>query len=165
MAKNEAVFTKDIENKTITVARHFDAPLQKVWKAWTDSEILDQWWAPRPWKAETKSMDFREGGNWMYAMVGPDGEKHWNKIDYIAIQPEKSVKAIDMFCDDAGNATPGFPRTNWLQEFSEQGDTTRVMITLTYAQAADMEAILKMGFEEGFTMGLNNLDEYFAAHK
>ena len=53
---------KDLPNKKITVTRHFNAPLDQVWKAWTESELLDQWWAPKPFKAETKFMDFKVGG-------------------------------------------------------------------------------------------------------
>ncbi|MDB5149731.1 MAG: hypothetical protein JWQ57_3751, partial [Mucilaginibacter sp.] len=62
MTNNEAVFTKDLQNKKINVVRTFNAPLNLVWQAWTESDILDQWWAPKPYRAETKLMDFREGG-------------------------------------------------------------------------------------------------------
>ena len=54
-------FSIDRENKTITVKREFEAELPLVWDAYTQSEILDQWWAPRPWKARTKTMGFQEG--------------------------------------------------------------------------------------------------------
>jgi uncharacterized protein YndB with AHSA1/START domain len=54
MTKRETVFSKDLQNKKLTVVREFDAPLERVWEAWTKSEILDQWWAPKPYKTETK---------------------------------------------------------------------------------------------------------------
>ena len=63
-------FEVNKENKTIAIQREFDADPQLVWSAWTTAELLDQWWGPRPWRAETKKMDFREGGHWLYAMVG-----------------------------------------------------------------------------------------------
>ena len=44
---------KDLDNKKMTITRGFDAPVADVWRAWTESELLDQWWAPKPWKAET----------------------------------------------------------------------------------------------------------------
>ena len=65
-------FIKDVTNKKVTVIRHFDAPVDHVWRAWTEVDLLDQWWAPKPWKAETKTMDFRSGGSWLYAMIGPE---------------------------------------------------------------------------------------------
>ena len=68
-------FTVDKENKTVNVKREFNASLANVWSAWTEAEILDQWWAPSPWKSKTKSMEFKEGGQRLYAMVGPQGGK------------------------------------------------------------------------------------------
>jgi uncharacterized protein YndB with AHSA1/START domain len=59
----------------LIVTREFDANSDLVWKAWTTAELLDQWWAPKPYRAETKSLDFREGGVWLYAMVSPENEK------------------------------------------------------------------------------------------
>ena len=73
MTTNETVFNKDLPNKKLTVLREFNAPPDLVWEAWTDSEILDQWWAPKPYRAATQKMDFREGGIWLYDMLGPEG--------------------------------------------------------------------------------------------
>ena len=67
--KPQTIFNKDIKNKRMYITREFAAPIANVWQAWTDSKLLDQWWAPRPFRAETKRMDFREGGQWLYAMV------------------------------------------------------------------------------------------------
>lgn len=164
MTKNEAVFSKDLENKKLTVVRAFDAPLKQVWKAWTKSEILDHWWAPKPYNAETKTMDFREGGQWLYCMVGPEGDRTWCRVDYKTIELYKSITSVVMFCDEKGNETLDFPRMNWKKEFSETGSGTTVRVEITFAQTADMEMIIKMGFQEGFTAGLGNLDHYLASH-
>ena len=79
------------ENKTIHIKREFNADLELVWKAWTTAELLDRWWGPKPWKVETKTMDFREGGFWLYAMVSPEGEKHWSKANYISINKKNPL--------------------------------------------------------------------------
>src|SRR5687767_16002716 len=105
-------FQVDKEAKQIKVTREFDAPLDLVWQAWTNSEILDQWWAPKPWKAVTKSMDFREGGTWLYYMQGPEGEKHWCKAEYKSIKPQKFFSWLDAFCDEKGVINKDMPRTN-----------------------------------------------------
>ena len=62
---NKTVVVKDLEEKSILVSRTFSAPLEKVWLAFTESEFLEQWWAPKPWKAETKRMNFSVGGYWL----------------------------------------------------------------------------------------------------
>ena len=70
-------FTVNKENNSVQVTREFNADLPLVWEAWTNPEILDQWWAPKPYQTKTKSMDFRVGGVWLYAMVSPENETHW----------------------------------------------------------------------------------------
>jgi uncharacterized protein YndB with AHSA1/START domain len=152
-------FSVDKANKKINVEREFAAPVEKVWAAWTQSEILDQWWAPKPWKARTKKMDFKVGGRWMYAMVGPDGSEHWAVADYKAITPLKNFSGLDAFTDKEGNINTGMPRTKWDVRFSEKNGSTFVNIELTYEDLADLENIIKMGFKEGFISAMGNLDE------
>ncbi len=156
-------FTVDKQNNQIKVERLFHAPLDLVWAAWTTAEILDQWWAPKPWRSETKHMDFREGGYWLYAMVGPAGEKHWSRADYLRIVPEDYFCCYDSFCDEAGNINPSLPRHKWENSFTDKGEQTQVNILLSFDSLADLETILKMGFKEGFAAGLENLDQYIKA--
>lgn len=152
-------FSIDKENKKIKVEREFAAPVAKVWAAWTESQQLDQWWAPKPWKARTKEMNFEEGGHWLYAMVGPDGTEQWCRADYKSITPLKSFSARDAFCDEEGNINPTFPRSLWTNAFNEAVNTTMVSIEILYEKLSDLESIIEMGFKEGFTAGLENLDE------
>ena len=152
-------FSVDKENNRVNVEREFAAPVGKVWAAWTQSELLDLWWAPRPWKARTKSQDFREGGSWLYAMVGPEGEEHWAKLDYKTINPQKSFSGIDAFCDENGTLNEEFARSTWTNTFTEADGTTTVSVMIQYDKYEDIEQIMEMGFKEGFTMALGNLDE------
>src|SRR5688572_274545 len=109
--------TKDLPNKKITISRMFDASPDVVWLAWTESDLLEQWWAPQPWKAETKSHDFRIGGHWLYAMVGPNGEKHWARLDYTAINAPHNFDSKDSFCDENGILNIDLPQMQWKNEF------------------------------------------------
>lgn len=155
-------FQVDKENKKINAEREFDAPLDLVWQAWTDSEILDQWWAPKPWKTQTKSMDFTEGGRWHYAMLGPQGEKQWCLLDYHTIVPYKRFSGLDAFCDEQGNITADKPRAFWENVFTDHADTTRINIEIKFDALSDLETIIEMGLQEGFTMALENLDHYIS---
>lgn len=162
MAKNEAVFTKDTENKKITVKRNFNATVDLVWKAWTESEILDQWWAPAPYKAVTKRMDFSEGGSWLYAMVAPAGDEIWSQFHFKTIDPKNSFTGNDEFCDEEGNRNNELPGMDWKNVFIPSGNDTTVIVEIIFDKSSDMDVIMKMGFEEGFSMGLNNLEGYLS---
>lgn len=153
-------FIVNKEKKSIHVTREFDAGLQLVWDAWTKPEILDLWWAPKPYVTKTKSMDFREGGTWFYAMMGPENFTHWCRADYLKIQPLKSYSGLDAFCDEQGKINEEFPRTTWNVSFKEKNGTTTVNIVNEFEQLADLEKIIELGFKEGFTAALGNLDQY-----
>ncbi len=152
-------FTVDKENKTIHMNREFDAEPELVWQAWTTPELLDQWWGPKPWKAETKSMDFREGGHWLYAMVGPEGEKHWSKVRFISIEMVRSFSARAGFCDEHGTIKEDLPQNLWENEFEGKDERTLVKSTLTFDSLEDLETNISMGFKEGISLGMSQLDE------
>jgi uncharacterized protein YndB with AHSA1/START domain len=158
-------FSVNKENNTITVKKAFDAELPLVWKAYTDSEILDKWWAPKPWKARTKYMDFREGGHWLYAMVGPNGEEHWAIANYIKIENQKGFVAEDAFADPDGNINKEMPQSKWDTNFKGVENHTVVTFHIIYPDLAALEATIAMGFKEGLTMAAEGLDEYFASLK
>jgi uncharacterized glyoxalase superfamily protein PhnB/uncharacterized protein YndB with AHSA1/START domain len=158
--KEKLQIKKDLPNKQLIVTRYFEAPTDLVWKAWTEKEYLNIWWAPEPFQVETKHFDFKEGGNWHYAMVSPENEKHWCRADILKVNKERSFEWHDCFCDDKGKINESFPRTHWHVEFLSIGAETKVVCTLTYKSEADLKQIMEMGMEQGFTMTLTALDRY-----
>ena len=158
-SKIQTQISKDLKNKKITITREFDAPLEWVWKAWTESKWLDQWWAPKPWVAQTKFLKFEEGGQWLYAMMGPDGTKIWSVVEFSSIKRHHSFHALSSFCDEKGNKNPEFPTMHWKNVFQSMGLETTVFVEISFTKEADMEKIIAMGFEAGFTAALGNLDE------
>lgn len=153
-------FVVDKTQNKVYVTREFAADLPLVWDAWTTPEILDQWWAPKPYKAVTREMNFTEGGHWLYYMLSPENEKHWCRNDYEKIYPQSGFESVDAFCDEQGTVNTAFPRTRWKTGFTETNQVTTVHIESTYQSLADLELIISMGFKEGFTMALENLDDY-----
>lgn len=156
-------FVVDKENRRVKVVREFAAPLKNVWAAWTQKELLDEWWAPRPWKTKTKSIDVKNNGHWLYSMLGPEGEEHFCRVDFKSVVPMKNFKTLGGFCDSNGNITDELPVSTWNCEFSEASSKTIVTVEIEYETLADLEKYIEMGFKEGFTMALGNLDELFAA--
>ncbi len=153
-------FTVDKAAKTVFVTREFAASLPLVWDAFTKKEILDQWWAPKPWESKTKVMDFKVGGQRFYAMVGPEGQEHWSVQTFTSISPKTNFKYLNAFADKDGN--PELPGSNWDLNFSEQNGTTTVHITIYNESLARMEQQIEMGFQGGFTMTLNYLEGLLA---
>lgn len=152
-------FITDKENKTLTIRREFMADRQLVWDCYTKAELLDQWFAPSPFTTKTKSMDFREGGHWHYAMVDPTGPEYWGRMDYVKINPIDSYTALDGFCDDKGELNTELPRATWVVTFSELGENALVQTIVTYKSLADLETVLQMGMKEGLTSTLERLDQ------
>lgn len=150
---------KDPRERSILVSRVFNAPIEKVWQAYTDSEFLDQWWGPSPWKAETKSMNFKEGGYWLYAMVGPENEKHWSRMNYLAIDPYKSIDVEDGFSDENGNFNRDMPIGKGRITFIPTANGVKVDFKSIYRSEADLNKLVETGFEQGISICYDQLDD------
>lgn len=151
-------FTVDKATNTINIKREFAANRSTVWDCYTKSEFLDQWWMPSPWKSKTKSMDFREGGRWHYAAVGPNGEEHWSIASYVKIEPKELFIANDAFGDADGNINPQLPQSIWKMNFSDLDENTLVHGIMEFPDLAQLEQTIAMGFKEGLEMAMQNLD-------
>jgi uncharacterized protein YndB with AHSA1/START domain len=153
-------FTVDKSAKTVYITKEFTAELSLVWDAFTKQEILDQWWAPKPWLSKTKVMNFEVGGRRFYAMVSPEGQEHWSLQQYTSISPITNFKMLNAFADKEEN--PELPGSEWDHTFSEQNGITTVRITITNESQERFDKMIEMGFKGGFTMTLNYLDELLA---
>lgn len=153
-------FNVDKASKTVSITREFDAGLSLVWDAYTKAELLDQWWAPKPWASKTKVMDFKVGGRRFYAMVSPEGQERWAIQKYTFITPKTNFKLFNAFADKDEN--PDLPGSDWNLTFSEQDGKTTVNVTIYNESLERMEKMLAMGFKEGFTMTLRNLENLLA---
>ena len=149
-------FTIDKAAKTVFVNREFAAELSLVWDAFTKQEILDQWWAPKPWASKTKFMNFEVGGRRFYAMVSPEGQEHWSIQKFTSISPTTNFKMSNAFADKDEN--PDLPGSDWDLNFSEKNGTTKVSITIKNDSLNRLEQMIEMGFEGGFTMTLDLLE-------
>jgi uncharacterized protein YndB with AHSA1/START domain len=153
-------FTVDKATQTVFITREFDAELSLVWDAFTKQELLDQWGAPKPYIAKTKHMNFEVGGRRFYAMVGPDGREGWIIQKYTSITPKTNFKMFNAFADKDEN--PQLPGSDWDYTFSEQGETTKVSITIYNESLARLEKMIEMGFKEGYEMSMKNLEDLLA---
>ena len=153
-------FVVDKSKKTVVITAEFAAQRDLVWKAYTEPELLDQWWAPKPYSSRTKAMDFREGGRRFYAMVSPDGQERWAVQKYTSITPKTNFKFFNAFADE--NENPQLPGSDWDLNFSEQNGKTTITTTIYNESRERMEMLMSMGFKEGTESAYDSLKDLLA---
>ena len=150
-------FIVDKQTKTVSITKEFAAHLSLVWDAYTQAELLDQWWAPKPMTSRTKAMDFEVGGRRFYAMVSPEGDERWAVQKYTSITPKTNFKFFNAFADKDENLQ--LPGSDWDLNFSEQDGKTKVSISIYNESLERMERVIAMGFQHGTEAQLQNLEE------
>ena len=150
-------FKVNKESKTVTITAEFDAERDLVWDAYTTPELLDRWWAPRPWASRTQAMDFKVGGRRFYAMVSPEGDERWSVQRYTSITPKTNFKFFNAFADAEENLE--LPGSDWDLSFIDQGAGTSVSISIFNESLERLERMIEMGFKEGITMTMGHLAE------
>lgn len=158
-SKQKTEFVVDKAKNQIRMRRAFKANRQLVWNCYTKSELLDRWFAPKPFTTKTKSMNFEEGGHWHYAMIDPDGQEYWGLTKYVTIQPIDFYTTEDAFSNEKGEVNDELPTSTWKVTFIEQEDSTMVETIVEYESLQDVDTVISMGMEEGMYSTLERLDE------
>lgn len=146
------------EANQLIALRSFFAPKSKVWKYYTTAELLDLWWGPVPYKAVTKSFDFKEDGHWHYVIQGPEGDAHYCINHYKVIDPENSFTAFEGFAHPDWTINHDLPGSDWEITFTENGDMTDMKMVLTTKDSASLDTLIEMGMKEGYNQGLDQLE-------
>lgn len=150
----------------VTITRVFDAPVERVWRAWTDPALFTRWWGPANFTAPAAKLDVREGGHYLHCMRGPDGRDYWSTGVYQNVVPMKCLVYSHAFADAAGNPVPAARyglEGDWPMEllvtltFSAEGGKTR----FTLRQEGIPEAELAM-CTQGWNESFDKLDAVFA---
>lgn len=161
--------TETTKNKTeirlegdtdMIVTRVFDAPRELVFRAWTEAEMVKQWWGPGDWPVVVSRVDLRVGGKWHYCMRGPDGTESWGIAEYREIDPPKRLAFTDHFSDADGNANG--PASVMQIDFEDLAGKTRIVSRSVFASAEHRRQTIEMGVEEGLGMALDQLDALLA---
>lgn len=106
IATNETATNTDplLQNSPlVTVTRFFSAPIEKVWQAWSNAEMIKEWWGPETYSCPFAEIDFQVGGKSLLAMTDPHGESVWSGGVYKEIVPYKKIVTTDHFTDAMGN--------------------------------------------------------------
>ena len=150
----------------IVIAHVFNAPVEKVWKAWSEPAELMKWWGPKDVYLASAKIDFRVGGKLVYGMPMPDGKIIYSTGTYEEIIPLKKIVATDSFSDEEGNVVPasdyGIPGEYPLEmkiiaEFEEVDGSTTMTLTHEGMPAGEMYEMTEVSWKESF----NKLAESF----
>ena len=79
------------ENREMRISKTFKAPMELVWKVWTDPEHIVNWWGPAGFTSTIHKMDFHEGGEWKLTLKGPDGTDYPNRSIFKEIILSKKI--------------------------------------------------------------------------
>lgn len=86
----------------VDITRKFNAPVERVWQAWTTPQMVKEWWGPETYSCPEAKMDVRVGGKSLLAMKGPDGKVQYSGGTYIEVVPKEKLVTTDQFTDENG---------------------------------------------------------------
>lgn len=153
--------------------RSFNAPLSRVWAAWSDPDQLREWWGPQGCTIEVPGFEFRPGGFFHYAMVFPGAPKMWGRFNYREIVPGERIVWLNSFANENG----GIARAPFGEDcpleiqntvtFSESDGVTHLALRAQpfgalAPELAFFEA-LRPSLAQGFGGTMNQLEHYLAA--
>ncbi len=144
---------EDAANRTLSLKRTFDAPINLVWEAWTQPEHIAQWWGPEGMKTKVVKHDFKVGGEWEYAMTMPDGNL------FIADGVYKVIVELEKIFSSA-NFKPMTEGVEIQAYFKTNGDKTDFTFSVVHPTAAYCKQQEEMGFMNGWASVFNRLEKF-----
>jgi uncharacterized protein YndB with AHSA1/START domain len=139
-------------DRTIRVEREFDAPRDRVWRAYTDPKLVAQWWG-RGHKVVIERMEVERGGHWRFVEHTPEGETHGFEGRFREVTPkDRLVQTFEW------DGMPGYTILE-TAEFSDAGaGRTRIVITSLFFTPEERDGMLNSGMEGGMAESFAALD-------
>jgi uncharacterized protein YndB with AHSA1/START domain len=154
----------------LVITRVFDAPVEEVWKYWTEPELVKRWWGPKIFTCPVVKIDFHVGGKILSCMRGSPApgapvQDFWSTGTYKVIIPMKKFVVTDSFADEKGNVVPsshygmeGFPLEMLVTfEFEEVNGKTKM--TLTHSGLENVDEKMREGMAQGWNESFDKVVE------
>lgn len=143
-------------DRELVLSRLIDAPREKVYRAWTEADILKQWFAPKPWTTARAELDVRPGGNSFVVMRDPDGNEYPNQGVYLEVVPNERLVFTDAYTTAWQPSEKPFFTA--VLTFADEGGKTRYVARALHWTVEDKETHEKMGFHEGWGQCADQLE-------
>jgi uncharacterized protein YndB with AHSA1/START domain len=154
---------KDTAALTMRITAEYDAPVERVWKLWSDPRLLERWWGPPTYPATFgDGHDLSPGAHVGYHMTGPEGDEPHGWWKVLVVEPPHRLEFEDGFAHDDGAPNPDMPTMHMRVDIAAVGDGARMSITTTFPSAEAMEQLVSMGMDEGMSAAVGQIDEILA---
>ena len=147
-------------DRELVLTRLINAPREKVYRAWTDPELLKQWFAPKPYTTPIVEIDVRPGGSAYFVMRGPDGKDLPNRGVYLEVVPNEKLVSTDAYVKAWEPSEKPF--MTLILTFEDEGGKTRYTARVHHWTVADRETHEKMGFHGGWSLCTDQLEALVA---
>jgi uncharacterized protein YndB with AHSA1/START domain len=125
--------TEDPALRTLVISRTIKAPVDLLWSAWMNPETLQKWWGPDGFSCRTKRIDLREGGEWVFDMIGPDGTVYPNHHRYVRVNPMTRIDYLLLWGEN------GPKHADAWATFEETAGATTVTLNMILATVKEYE--------------------------
>ena len=140
--------TEDPKLRTLVISRLIKAPVARVWSAWMNPETLPKWWGPDGYSCRTTRIDLREGGEWVFDMIAPDGTVFPNHHRFVRVVPEARLDYTLLWGEN------GPKHADAWATFEPVGDATRLTLNMVMNTVQEYQNAMGYQAEE---LGLQTL--------
>jgi len=149
----KTILTAEPGKQQLFIKRTFDAPPERVFKAYTDPTLIPQWWGPGIYKTIVDKMDPKSGGVWRFVQRDAEGHEFaFHGVYHEVRRPERIVDTFEF------EGMPGHVQLE-TATFEEQGSQTKLIVQVVYQSVEDRDGMLAAGMEQGMDEGMQRLAE------
>lgn len=150
----------ETEGNELRLERLLDAPRANVWRCWTEPKLLEQWFAPKSWTSEVKTLELRPGGASHIVMHGPDGEVSDGAGVFLEAVPEQRLVFTNAFTSGwiPSRKSAVVPFMTTIVEMSDEGGKTRHVVRALHWTEEARQRHEEMGFHEGWKLTTGQLE-------
>jgi uncharacterized protein YndB with AHSA1/START domain len=145
-----------LADRELVLTRLIDATPEQVYRAWTEPDLITQWFTPPPWKTVRAEVDVRPGGTSLVVMRGPDGTEVPNRGVYLEVVKNRKLVFTDAYTSAWEPSEKPF--MTGILTFEDQAGKTRYTARVLHWSVADREAHEKMGFHRGWGIATDQLE-------
>lgn len=152
----------DHDNLTLTIVADFAASKERLWAAYADPRLVEQFWGPETYPAKFFRHDMYPGGHSRYEMTAPEGDKSRGYWEFLAVDAPNSFEVLDGFSGDDGEPNRDLPSMRMVFTFDETADGSRLTMTTHFNSLEELEELVSMGMIEGTKSAMSQIDAVLA---